>query len=227
MALDDFQSLLKTLQPHSLLPSYIKKDDYVPLNLSVDNVDLKTVDVGSVDQLKEYVWHVIKSNNGKVAFGGYLEKRGIYQRSDYFNQADPDTERNIHLGLDLWIEAGTTIYAPLEGTVHSFKNNVNFGDYGPCIILKHHVSGFEFYTLYGHLSLESLQDKRIGDKVEKGQQIATLGTADVNGTYPPHLHFQIIKDIENYEGDYPGVSNKIDLEYFKTNCPDPRHLLDF
>jgi murein DD-endopeptidase MepM/ murein hydrolase activator NlpD len=225
MALDDFQSLLKTLQPHSLLPSHIKKDDYVPLNLSVDNEDLKTVDVDSVDQLEEYVRHVIKRNNGKVAFGGYLEKRGIYQRSDYFNQADPDTDRNIHLGLDLWIEADTSIYAPLEGTIHSFKNNTNFGDYGPCVILKHYINGFEFYTLYGHLSLKSLEGKVIGDKVKKGQEIATLGTDEVNGTYPPHLHFQIIRDIQNYKGDYPGVCNKKDLEYFKGNCPDPNWLI--
>ena len=87
------------------------------------------------------------------------------------------------------------------------------------------MSGFEFYTLYGHLSLETLQDKRTGDRVEKGQQIATLGTADVNGKYPPHLHFQIIKDIKNYEGDYPGVCNKIDLEFYKMNCPDPSILI--
>lgn len=225
MALYDFHTFLKSLQPHTLLPSYVEKEDYVSLNLSLDNEDLKSVDVGSVDELKDYVWHVIKTNNGKVAYGGYLEKRGIYKRSDYFNQADPETERNIHLGLDLWIEAGTTIYAPVEGTVHSFKNNTNFGDYGPCLILQHHVSGFEFYTLYGHLSLESLQDKRTGNRVEKGQQIATLGTADVNGTYPPHLHFQIIKDIKNYEGDYPGVCNKIDLEFYKMNCPDPSILI--
>ena len=76
------------------------------------------------------------SNNAKVAYGGYLETRSIYQRSTYFNQENPETERNIHLGVDLWIEAGTPIYAPLEGTLHSFKNNTNYGDYGPTIILK-------------------------------------------------------------------------------------------
>ena len=227
MALYDFHTFLKSLHPHTLLPSHIKKDDYVPLNLSMDNQDLKSVDVGSVDELQDFVWNVIRNKNAKVAYGGYLERRGIYQRSDYFNQADPDKERNIHLGLDLWIEAGTTIYAPLKGTVHSFKNNTNFGDYGPCIILEHQIEDVVFYTLYGHLSLESIEGKEVGEKVDKGGQIASLGTSEVNGTYPPHLHFQIIRDIQDYKGDYPGVSNLIDLEYFKTNCPDPRHLLDF
>lgn len=83
MALYDFHTFLKSLQPHTLLPSYVEKEDYVSLNLSLDNEDLKSVDVGSVDELKDYVWHVIKTNNGKVAYGGYLEKRGIYKRSDY------------------------------------------------------------------------------------------------------------------------------------------------
>ena len=225
MALDDFQSFLKSLQPHSLLPSQISKDDFVPLDLSVYNEDLNSVNVSSVDELQQYVLSVINRNNAKVAFGGYLEKRGIYQRSDYFNQADPETERNIHLGLDLWIEAGTGIIAPLEGTVHSFKNNTNFGDYGPCIILKHQIGDVVFYTLYGHLSLESIEGKEVGNKVGNGEQIATLGTAEVNGTYPPHLHFQIIKDIQDYEGDYPGVSNTLDLDFYRKNCPNPNLLL--
>ncbi|WP_367651264.1 peptidoglycan DD-metalloendopeptidase family protein [Winogradskyella undariae] len=167
----------------------------------------------------------MKENNAKVAFGGYLEQRGIYQRSDYFNQLNKETERNIHIGIDLWIEANTAIFSPLEGTIHSFKNNTNYGDYGPTIVLKHKIEDFEFYTLYGHLSLASIENLKVGAEVKQGEQIANLGTAEVNGDYPPHLHFQIIKDIEDYKGDYPGVSNQIDLEFYKLNCPDPNLLL--
>ncbi|MCA0132002.1 peptidoglycan DD-metalloendopeptidase family protein [Winogradskyella alexanderae] len=225
MALNEFQDLLKSIVPHSLLPSYITPTDYVPLNLSVENKELKSVNVGSVQDLQNYVWHIMAKNTGKVAYGGYLEKRGIYKRSDYFNQEDPNTERNIHLGIDLWIDAGTPIYAPLSGTLHSFNNNTNFGDYGPCIILKHQIKELEFFTLYGHLSLESLSNKEIGKQIEKGEPFATLGTAEVNGTYPPHLHFQIIKDIQDYKGDYPGVSNILNLQFYKDNCPDPNLLL--
>ena len=167
----------------------------------------------------------MKLQNAKVAYGGYLEKRGIYRRSDYFNQEDPETERNIHLGLDLWIEAGTPVFSPLEGHIHSFKNNTNYGDYGPCIILEHYLNGFKFYTLYGHLSFESLIDREVGTIIQRGEQIATLGIPEVNGKYPPHLHFQIIKDLQDYDGDYPGVCNKINLEFYLENCPDPNLLL--
>lgn len=226
MALSDFEELLKSLHPHSLLPESLSRTDFTPLNLSVDNKELKSVDVGSVEELQKYVWQVMKLQNAKVAYGGYLEKRGIYRRSDYFNQEDAETERNIHLGLDLWIKAGTPVFSPLEGHIHSFKNNTNYGDYGPCIILEHHLNGFKFYTLYGHLSLESLIDKEVGTKIQSGEQIATLGIPEVNGNYPPHLHFQIIKDLQDNYGDYPGVTNKLDLEFYKKNCPDPNWLLN-
>ena len=79
--------------------------------------------------------------------------------------------------------------------------------------------------MYGHLSLASIQDLEVGVEVKKGEYIATLGTAEVNGDYPPHLHFQIIKDIQEYKGDYPGVSNQLDLAFYKENCPDPNLLL--
>ena len=217
--------LLKTFKPYPLIDSSIKMNEYVPLDLSIHNVDLKTVNVSSSDHLERFIWEHIKSNKAKVAYGGYLERRGIYERSTYFNQANPETERNIHLGMDLWIKADTPIYAPLNGTVHSFKNNSNHSDYGPTIILKHIIDNYTFYTLYGHLSLASLKNLSVGAEVWQGQQIAKLGTAEVNGDYPPHLHFQIIKDIQEYHGDYPGVSNQLDLEFYRNNCPDPNLLL--
>lgn len=217
--------LLKTLKPHPLIEGSIANNEYIPLDLSIHNTELKAVNVSSSDELERFIWNRMKTHKAKVAYGGYLEQRGIYQRSTYFNQENPETERNIHLGLDLWIAAGTPVYAPLNGTIHSFKNNSNYGDYGPTIILKHQINAMVFYTLYGHLSLASLNQLEAGVEVKQGAQIATLGNAAVNGDYPPHLHFQIIKDIQDYSGDYPGVSNQLDLEFYKANCPDPELLL--
>ncbi|WP_138434647.1 peptidoglycan DD-metalloendopeptidase family protein [Winogradskyella algicola] len=225
MTLSSFEEFLKSLQAHPLIHPKISKNAYVPLDLSIHNKELDSVDVSSSKALEAYIWNHLKSNNAKVAFGGYLEQRGIYNRSDYFNTNKPEEERNIHLGLDLWIEAGTAVYAPLEGKVHSFNNNTNYGDYGPTLILEHHIENETFFTLYGHLSLTSIQSLKVGVEVKQGQRIATLGTAEVNGDYAPHLHFQIIRDIQNYKGDYPGVSNRLDLEFYKTNCPDPNLLL--
>ena len=229
MSFSSFETFLKSLNPFPVLGKHISKESYIPLDLSIHNTELKTVDVSSSSDLETYIWQYIKTQNARVAYGGYLEQRGIYQRSDYFNASQTEQsqqeERNIHLGIDLWIEVGSPIYAPLRGEIHSFKNNTNYGDYGPTIILKHHIEDKTFYTLYGHLSLDSIEHLKVGVEVKQGEQIATLGKAEVNGDYPPHLYFQIIKDIQDYTGDYPGVSSAKHLEFYKENCPDANLLL--
>ena len=131
----------------------------------------------------------------------------------------------MHIGLDLWIKAGTPILAALDGKVHSFKYNDGFGDYGPTIILEHEIENHVFYTLYGHLSLESLVGLKTNAFYKKGDIIGTLGSAQVNGDYSPHLHFQVINDIATNQGDFPGVCSKKDLPFYLENCPDPNLLL--
>ena len=218
-------NLLLSLPKTSVLDASIDKLDYVALDLSKANTALHTIDVSSSETLEYYINSHIKNNNAKVAYGGYIETRNIYQRSTCFKATNPETERNIHLGLDLWIAAKTPIFSPLDAEVHSFKNNTNYGDYGPTIILKHTIDDIEFYTLYGHLSEASIENLNVGQTFNKGEQIATLGDSSVNGDYAPHLHFQIIKDMQDYKGDYPGVCSKLDLEFYKGNCPDPDVLL--
>lgn len=226
MHLKDFSKLLNSipLEGLSVLDASIPKSKYIPIGLSESNEALNKVDVSSSSKLGAFVNNHIKNNHAIVAYGGYLEVRNIYKRSHHFNN-QAEEERNIHLGIDLWCDAETSIHAPLDGVVHSFKNNTNYGDYGPTIILKHNTFGVEFYTLYGHLSLASIQGLEIGQRFGLGNKIATLGDASINGNYPPHLHFQIIRDIQGFTGDYPGVSSRKDLNFYFENCPDPNLLL--
>lgn len=214
-----------SVSPLRVLNTSIKNHEYTPIDLSETNKSLSEIEVSSSSKLEQYVMNPIKNNNAMVAFGGYLEVRNIYKRSSHFKEQSEQNERNIHLGIDLWCDANTPIFAPLNGEVHSFKNNTNFGDYGPTIILKHKISSFEFYTLYGHLSLDSIKNINVNQPFKQGEQLATLGDALVNGDYPPHLHFQIIKDIQGFEGDYPGVCSKTDLDFYLKNCPDPNLIL--
>ncbi|TXE12056.1 peptidoglycan DD-metalloendopeptidase family protein [Seonamhaeicola algicola] len=222
MALHTFLNSISS-EPLHVLSEAILISQYVKLNLSEDNEALKQVDVSSPKHLGNFINQIKAENNALVAFGGYKEVRGIYRRSNHFS--NPEQERNIHLGVDLWIDANTPIFAPLDGRVHSFKNNINFGDYGPTIILEHTVNNIVFHTLYGHLSLQSIQQLKVGKTFVKGEPIATLGDETVNGNYPPHLHFQIIKDLQGCLGDYPGVCSKKDLNFYSENCPDPNILL--
>lgn len=202
--------------------SFQKAKDYVPIDLSVDNSFVQNLDVENPKNMHKSISDYLTENNGKVAYGGYLEKRNLYDRSGYFNGA---TKRNIHLGIDLWCSAETKVLAPIEGKIHSFANNLNFGDYGPTIILKHELNRKVFYSLYGHLSKKSLTHIEVGDTVQKGQVIAQLGDENENGSYAPHLHFQIINDIQSFQGDYPGVSDEKSVGFYKENCPDPNLIL--
>jgi len=217
-------SILNSLPPTKVIDAEINISEYTPLNLSNSNQELADKKLQTSDDFEKYIFNYLKEKNAKVAYGGYIEGRFLYQRSSiFFDESKP--ERNIHIGLDLWTEAGTTVLAALDGKVHSFKNNEGLGDYGPTIILEHEVENEKFYTLYGHLSLESIENLNIGDNFKKGEKIATLGEASVNGDYAPHVHFQIIHNIQDYWGDYPGVCNTKDLNFYIENCPDPNLLL--
>lgn len=197
---------------------------YIPISIASSNSAL-TFDVSSSDEWEDYINNYLNKNDKKVAFGGYLEVRDIYNRSDYFSKLSEENQRNIHLGIDLWCDAQTAVLAVLDGEIHSFKNNTNHGDYGPTIILKHTFNNNVFYSLYGHLSESSLDNLQIGTLVKQGEKIAILGDSSVNGDYAPHLHFQLILDMEKYIGDYPGVSSKKMLDFYQQNCPNPNLLL--
>lgn len=219
-------NFLNQLSKTQVIKSTFEKDRYTFLDLSVNNEELAKIDVSNTNAFQDYLDALYQKNNANIAFGGYNEKRNLYRKSNVFKQTEAK-ERDIHIGLDLWIEAETPILAAYDGEIHSFKNNEGYGNYGPTIIIKHENNGNVFHTLYGHLSIKSLENKTIGQKVKKGEIIATLGDESVNGNYVPHLHFQLIIDMQSQFGDYPGVCNENDLEFYLNNCPNPEQLLIF
>ncbi|WP_299796110.1 peptidoglycan DD-metalloendopeptidase family protein [uncultured Maribacter sp.] len=213
-----------TVKTICILDATISSDLYVPLNLSKYNEDLIDLDITNHVVCQSYIDDVLKNKQGTIAYGGYLEQRNLYSDKEGFTSNNKPV-RNIHLGIDFWCDAGTKVIVPLDGKVHSFKNNATIGDYGPTIILEHLFNDITFYTLYGHLAVDSLLDLYIGKDFKAGEILATLGKPDINVNYAPHLHFQIIHDLEGNEGDYPGVCAEGRLSFYKENCPDPNVLL--
>lgn len=216
--------ILSKVKASKVISPEINFEDYIAIDFSESNIDLQNHSIENAVDYEIYIQKHLDKNNAKIAFGGYNEVRNLYKRSTVFKNNETE-ERNVHIGLDLWINKQATIHAALDGEIHSFQNNTSLGDYGPTLILKHEVDGFVFHTLYGHLSEESLENKKMGKKITSGEKIGTLGLPPINGDYAPHLHFQIIIDMENKMGDYPGVSSKINLEYYNQNCPNPELLL--
>ena len=206
-----------------LLDASIPMENYTPIDLSSSNPRLKNINIINPQACQDYIDEVLNRNSAQVAYGGYLEKRNLYADKASFSG---EMVRNIHLGMDFWASAGTIVNVPLDATIHSFSNNATIGDYGPTIILKHEIGNKTFHTLYGHLSLASLDGLSIGKVLRKGDALGTLGTTDINVNYAPHVHFQLINDIEEKKGDYPGVCSAIDLDFYSKNCPDPNLILN-
>ena len=197
----------------------------IPLNLSGTNNDLTPEIFGDTDLFSAYINLLLQIGGARYGIGGYLENRKVYARSRVFDAAASTEEpRTLHLGIDIWGKAGTPVMAPLDGIVHSTGNHPEYGNYGATIILQHEMEGSTFFTLYGHLAFADL-DIKMGEKVKAGQAFAHFGMPEENGQWPPHLHFQVIGDLQGNLGDYPGVCAPSKVEFYKGNCPDPTHLL--
>jgi len=166
---------------------------------------------------------MLTSQQATVGIGGYLENRVIYRRSPHFD--DTTEARSLHLGVDVWVPAGTPVAAPLAGLVHSLADNNNFGDYGPTIIIRHELEGTPFFSLYGHLTRTDLAGLQAGQTIAAGQIIAHVGPHPENGDWPPHLHFQLIGDMQGRWGDFPGVAAPSEQAYWASLCPDPMLVL--
>lgn len=211
-----------------LLPFDFATDSYLILDFSATNPDLDParqppLNLTDTAAFSDYVADKLRAAGAQVGVGGYNEHRVIYRRSPHFQQTGE--EREIHLGIDLWADAGTPVFAPLDGVVHSFQDNANFGDYGPTIILEHQYEGKPLYSLYGHLTRPSLDGLYDGKPVRAGDKIAEIGPYPENGDWPPHLHFQLMTDMLGRRGDFPGVCSLTDRAYFLSICPDPNLLL--
>jgi peptidoglycan LD-endopeptidase LytH len=207
------------------------KDKLFLFDFTDENKELTNDLLDNTKKFTDYINHKLAAANAKFGIGGYNEKREVYSRSKLFTSSSnapavgEDVPRRVHLGIDIWGKPYTPVMSPLNGVVHSFAFNNNFGDYGATMVLTHNLDGFSFHTLYGHLSLNSIKNLREGDNVKKGDVIAEFGIPFENGQWPPHLHFQIIMDMENWKGDYPGVCAESEREAYLANCPDPDLIL--
>lgn len=208
---------------HKVVPYNKDIDSLLKLDFTANNTDLSPELIQDTVAFSRYITNKL-GESYKYGVGGYNEHRTVYARSAVFDTEDEP--RRLHLGIDIWGPAGTPIYAPLDGTVYGFANNDNFGDYGATIILKHILEGIEFYTLYGHLSKNDLDGLHDGQFVPGGTEFAHFGPPAENGYWPPHLHFQVIHQMHENKGDYPGVCKFSEREKYLANCPDPNFLLN-
>lgn len=209
---------------HPVVPLSKPQERLVALDFSESNTQLTQELLENIDLLEAWVQGQVKSHDAAFGIGGYAELRKVYDRSSLFSDPEGGEPRRLHLGVDIWGPAGTQVFAPLGGMVHSFAFNNRKGDYGATIVLLHQLDGIPFYTLYGHLRVRDLSITE-GQYVNRGEVFAHFGVPAENGHWPPHLHFQIIIDMQELKGDYPGVCRFSERAAYLSNCPDPELIL--
>ena len=201
------------------------------IDLSVGSLELPHPDDLLADgALDRWVVAEMAAHGATVGVGRYGEARLLYDAPDFHAPGNDGPEaRTIHLGLDLFASPGTPVHSPLAGIVTSVADNDQPRDYGPTVILRHEPG---FHTLYGHLDHATLGHLEPGRPIAAGDVIGWLGGADVNGGWPPHLHFQVIAldpicddGIEGADPhNFPGVALQRLRTVWESVLPDPSAL---
>jgi len=185
---------------------------------------------GDAPAFSALVFGEMKKNGSALGVGRYDEARVVYTSAAFRPAGRPLAEgRTVHLGIDLFVEPGTPVLAPMDGIVLSAVDNAARQDYGPTVILEHAAETaagpLRFWTLYGHLGRDSIARLAKGQTVRKGGRVGAVGLYPENGDWPPHLHFQVILDRLDREGDFPGVARPSERDVWLGLCPDPSPLL--
>ncbi len=146
---------------------------------------------GQIDTLqnKPLIFPLNLSSTTVTSF--FMEERIIYGK------------QNIHNAWDFAASAQTIVKSSCDGTVTSvsFKHNSNTpspNDSSGGNTIKIQCDGdSNISILYAHLFPKSAKVK-VGDKVESGQELASVGTTG-NST-GNHLHFQVMQNGINVDG---------------------------
>jgi 4-aminobutyrate aminotransferase-like enzyme len=200
----------------------------VVLDLSVGSPEIGSLmDLSDPQRFTKLVNDRVEEAQAEIGIGRYDEPRLIYSDERY--KASPiegSESRTIHIAIDLFMKFGTPVFAPIDGRIHSFQNNPGPLDNGPTIVIEHTVNeDVTFYTLYAHLTDDSIEGLSVGQSIKKGERIASVGNYPQNGGWPPHLHFQLIADMIGREGDFFGVALPSQRRIWKSISPNPNAIL--
>jgi len=212
----------------SVIPANLREGNCLVLDLSVGSTFLGAEPAQAAEsRMTPKIQAAMRTANANVAVGRYNEPRAVYTSPLFAGSPNPtDERRTVHLGIDLFADPVTPVFAPFDGTIHAIADNLAPLDYGPVAILKHRTEdGLEFFSLYGHLSRESLSRLHVGDRIARGQTFARIGSVAENGGWSPHLHFQIILDLLDLSTDFPGVTLASQRDIFTSLCPNPNLIL--
>jgi 4-aminobutyrate aminotransferase-like enzyme/Ser/Thr protein kinase RdoA (MazF antagonist) len=232
-AVPQSEKVLRWLSQHHreaapVIPQLLRPQETLVLDLSVASTFLPANPSSASEPFMTPKIHAaLRAASASFAVGRYNEPRPVYTSPLFSSSSNPtDERRTLHLGIDLFVDPGTPVYAPFDATVHAFANNSAPLDYGPIVILHHTPEpGVDFFTLYGHLSADSLSNLRLGQDIARGQCFARIGSATENGGWTPHLHFQLTLELLDQDTEFPGVAFASQRTLWTGLSPDPNLIL--
>ncbi|MHA2243041.1 MAG: aminotransferase class III-fold pyridoxal phosphate-dependent enzyme, partial [Candidatus Thorarchaeota archaeon] len=212
----------------SIVDFDLSETSKVILDLSVGSPEIGSLmDLTDPQRFTKLVNDRVEEAQVEIGIGRYDEPRLIYSDERYKASPIEGSEtRTVHIAIDLFMKFGTPVFAPLDGSIHSFQNNPGPLDNGPTIIIEHVVNEeLTFYTLYAHLTDDSIEGLSVGQSIKKGERIASVGKYPQNGGWPSHLHFQLISDMLGRQGDFYGVALPSQKRIWKSISPNPNSIL--
>jgi murein DD-endopeptidase MepM/ murein hydrolase activator NlpD len=135
----------------------------------------------------QYLIDLAKKSSPELLFRDEFQQLGNSQVEAKFADTrtyiykGKEVDQQVHLGFDLAVTANVPIVASQKGVI---VHASDLGIYGNCIVIDH---GMGVQSLYGHLSSIGV---KVGDKVEKGQQLGRSGMTGLAGG--DHLHFTML-----------------------------------
>jgi len=215
--------LLDSARPAPLMECLGRDHRVIELDFSVRATRQGGLDLAEAGS-SEGINRLLAEYGAGAALGRYAEDRGCYSSAQFMSQGQA---RSTHLGVDVFVPAGTPVHAPFDAVVVAIALNDQHLDYGPTVILRHDLPGAprSFFTLYGHLSMGTLDVLESGRQIKAGEVFARIGDEQENGHWPPHLHVQVILDLLGETENFVGVCAPAELSFWRQLCPDPVRIL--
>ena len=157
----------------SQLPELLER--FTDLQLQIDDRRNKLMLLESILMDRELREQVMPT--GRPVVKGWMS-------SHFGKRTDPFTGKSSwHAGVDFAGKHGSDIVSVASGIVTLAKDNHGFGK----VVEISHGNGF--LTRYAHNSKLLV---KVGERVEKGQVIAKMGST--GRSTGPHVHFEVVKD---------------------------------
>ena len=197
--------------------------ELVPYGDPTNPITIKSAEEQPVIAQKMWEEHCAITG-AEVGIGPWGEERTVYSGTMFESKLVKNTRRTFHLGLDLFMAAGTKLYTPLDAIVRSVDIEPDPLGYGCLITLEHRPEGCPpFISLWGHLAHEAQHRLKAGDTLKAGDLVAEMGNEVENGHWAPHLHLQLCTDTRLTAMDLIGVGEEAYLDVWAELFPDARH----